>query len=188
MPGIVTHHARMGSRPGWSRQLPAQHWVAGPNGKPKVLIDEIKVIQGGSCRITSPCPPVRAGLYRDGAYCPLAWRPDPARLLAERAEYTAWRLALELLLRNLACRLATVAILPAAAPWYPWGADDCDAHGRPGPAFTPAHVATREQQAIRRRDRARRALAARDADAAARQPGVAILGSSPRTRRGGEPA
>jgi hypothetical protein len=40
MAGIIAVHARAGTRPRWSRRLPEPLQITGPNGKPKVLIDE----------------------------------------------------------------------------------------------------------------------------------------------------
>jgi len=116
MPGVVTIHASIGERPKWSRERPRPLAVTDPKGgKPKVLRDAtfIEVVDRHS-RVRyeptfDPPPPgaifyrepvsspaIRRGLYREGTYCPLKWRPDPAKLLQERAEWCAWRAALEI--------------------------------------------------------------------------------------------
>src|SRR6266478_131412 len=96
MSGTVTINARMATRPKWSSDKPTARWMAGPNGKPKVLLDEIfvQVIDGRGRVFYEPareplapdaifytaaiaCPPTRKDLYRPGAYCPILWRPDP---------------------------------------------------------------------------------------------------------------
>jgi hypothetical protein len=93
MIGIVTTHARAGTRPAWSRELPRPYPETAQNGKPQVLIDEIfvEVYDHNSRRPRyepDPNPPpgaiffrepvatkaVRKNLYRTGAYCPLVWR------------------------------------------------------------------------------------------------------------------
>jgi len=188
MPGAVTIHARIGARPKWSPERRRPHPLTDPKGgKPKVLRDEtfVEVVdrQGRVHYEPIQCPPppgaisyqaavaspaIRAGLYREGTYCPLKWRPDPARLLQERAEWCAWRAAIDILAGELEGKLTALAVLLPAAPWCPWlGADDL--HGRPGQPFAalreaPYRYLTKEQQAEQRRRAMRRALAARDAD------------------------
>jgi len=183
MPAIIAVHARAGTRPRWTRALPEPFPVTGANGKPKVLIDETliemtdkrgRVIHVPASALASedwppgaathtatvPCRPIRAGLYRAGAYCPLMYRPAPSRIVAERAEYAAWRMGLELLHQALEGRLATIAVLPPAAPWRPW-AGEGEAHGSPPQLFCgqrdePHRRETREQAAARRRASLRR--------------------------------
>jgi len=129
--------------------LPKPFPDRGNNGKPRVLVDEIfveTVDRRGrvvyeptrnpppgavSYRAPVPSPPLRKGLYRPGRYCPLVYRPTPARIVAERAEYAAWRMGLELLHQALSGRLTSVATLPAAAPWRPWVGRERPTGGRP---------------------------------------------------------
>ena len=183
MPGIVTVHARGGTRPRWSRQLPEPFADTGGNGKPRVLIDEVFVEtfdkwgrmyfeptpnpQPGAIvyREPVPCSAMRKGTYRMGAYCPLLYKPAPARIVAERAEWAAWRIGLELVYQALTGRLASIAPLPPAAPWRPW-AGEGEAHGRPPQLFKgqrdePYRRETREQAALRRRAAQRRRLGVR---------------------------
>ena len=183
MPAIVAVHARAGTRPRWSWELPVPFPDRGGNGKARVLIDEIFVekydrkglyyepapdeIPAGAVTYIQPvpCPPIRAGVYREGAYSPLVYRPRPAHVVAERAEYAAWRMGLELLHQALEGRLATVAPLAPAAAWRPW-AGQRDSHGRPPELFRalrtePHRRITREQQAARRRAAQRRQLEVR---------------------------
>jgi len=106
MPGTVAVHARAGTRPKWSRELPEPFPDrSGKNGKPKVLIDEtfVQTIdrrgrvryepaddpQPGeiSYREPVPCPPTRKDRYRDGAYCPLVTGP-PRRTSSRSAPNT----------------------------------------------------------------------------------------------------
>jgi hypothetical protein len=149
MTGIVTVHARASTRPRWSRVLPKPRADTGANGKPKVLIDETFVAiyekrkykdrlqhvrasdiapeDWPESPVThiAPVPsrPIRKGLYRTGTYCPLIYEPDPAGVVAARAEYAAWRVALDILYEALAGRLTSIALIPAAAPWRPWAGE-----------------------------------------------------------------
>lgn len=190
MGGMVTANARMASRPAWRNETPAPHWIdrrgrvshgcIGPNGKEKVLIDEIfiQVIDRRGRVTYEPCygplpeaaifyrepmptTHIRKDLYREGAYCPLIWRPNPARLLAERAAYCAWHAGLTILGAELSGQLVAIAVLAPAAAWAPWlGADDI--HGRLPQLFAglrqePYHRETREQAAAKRQAAKRRA-------------------------------
>src|SRR5260221_331287 len=102
MVGIISVNAPAATRPRWSRKLPEPFPDNGQNGKPRVLIDETflqKVHRKGVYyepvshpprgAITFikavPSPPIRASLYRPGAYCPLVYRPSPAGGVAGRA-------------------------------------------------------------------------------------------------------
>jgi hypothetical protein len=195
MAGTITVNARMASRPRWSIDRPKSSWVSGPNGKPKVLIDETFVqkfdpkgmfyepTQDPEPRAitfvkTMSCRSVRANLYRPGTYCPLAWRPDPVRLLSERAEHCAWHCALEILAAELEGQLVAIAVLSPAAAWAPWlspgsspGTHDPstsaqDIHGQPPELFAglreaPYRCETREQAASKRRAAQRRSLQVR---------------------------
>jgi hypothetical protein len=183
MAGIIAVHARAGTRPRWSRRLPEPLQITGPNGKPKVLIDETfveKFDRKGVYYEPDPDPPpgaitfmkavpsphIRAGLYRQGAYCPLMYRPSPTGVVAERAEYAAWRMGLEILAGELEGRLSAIAVLTPAAPWRPWcfdrgSAGEGEQHGRPPELFKalrddPYRRLTREQEAARRRAGQRR--------------------------------
>src|SRR5258706_8045161 len=185
MSGTVTINARMASRPKWSPETPTPRWAPGPNGKPKLLIDEIfvQVIdhRGGVFyepareplapdaifyREPMPSPAIRGGLYRAGTYCPILWRPDPVRLLSERAEHCAWHAALEILSAELEGQLGALAVLSPAAAWAPWLSSHEDIHGQPPELFAglreaPYRCETREQVAAKRRAVQRRSLQVR---------------------------
>jgi hypothetical protein len=185
MVGIISVNARAATRPRWSRKLPEPFPDNGQNGKPRVLIDEtfVEMVDrkgvyyepvsspppGAITFIKAvPSPPIRAGLYRQGAYCPLVYRPSPAGVVAERAEYAAWRMGLQLLQESLEGVLFSLAPLSPAAPWRPWcfdrgSAGEGEQHGRPPELFRgqrdePYRRETREQVAARRRAAQRRAL------------------------------
>jgi len=186
MSGTVTINARMATRPKWSSDKPTARWTVGPNGKPKVLLDEIfvQVIDGRGrvfyepareplapdaifYRETIACRSIRKDLYREGAYCPILWRPDPVRLLSERAEHCAWHVALEILSAELEGQLGALAVLSPAAAWAPWLSSHEDIHGQPPELFVglreaPYRCETREQVAAKRRMAQRRTLHERE--------------------------
>jgi hypothetical protein len=182
MAGIISVHARAATRPRWSRQIPEPLKDTGRNGKPRVLIDEVFVErvdrhgvyyeptsnpQPGEITFVQAVPSqhIRKDLYRAGAYCPLLFRPRPEALVAERAEYAAWRMGLEILAGELEGKLSAIAVLTPAAPWRPW-AGEREAHGRVPELFRgqrdePHRRLTREQEAARRRAAQRRRLQVR---------------------------
>ncbi|SRR5258708_306833 len=102
MAAIVAVHARVATRPKWSRELPEPFADTGLNGKPRVLVDETFIEkfdrhgmfyeptrdhpEPGAITFTQPvpCRSIRAGLYREGAYCPLVFRPRRASLRSGR--------------------------------------------------------------------------------------------------------
>src|SRR5260370_32106400 len=81
-----------------ARGLPEPFADTGLNGKPRVLVDETFIEkfdrhgmfyeptrdhpEPGAITFTQPvpCRSIRAGLYREGAYCPLVFRPRRASL------------------------------------------------------------------------------------------------------------
>lgn len=206
MAGIVACHARAGTRPKWSSCLPEPFPDRGPNGKPKVMVDETFVEtvdkrgrvrfepaadpQPGEIAYTTPvaCPPTRKEVYRPGAYCPLVYRPAPAGLVAERAEWAAWRMGLELLYEALGGQLESIAVLPPSAPWRPW-AGEGEAHGQAPDLFRglreePYRRETREQAAAKRRAAKRRIE--RDARAEETRP-ASFRQIAQRSPRGAKP-
>jgi hypothetical protein len=192
MCGIVAINARMATRPKWSFDVPTPRWTTGKNGVPKVLVDEtfVQVTDRRGRVFYEPAqdqlapdavfyraaiasPPTRGGVYREGTYCPILWRPDPVRLLTERAEHCAWHVALEILAAELEGQLGSIAVLSPAAAWAPWLNSHEDIHGQPPELFAglreaPYRCETREQAAARRRTAQRRTL--HDAEDTRRRP------------------
>jgi hypothetical protein len=188
MCGTVTINARMATRPKWSSETPTPRWTTGKNGVPKVLVDEtfLQVIDRRGRVFYEPareplppdavfyraaiaCLATRGGVYREGSYCPILWRPDPVGLLRERAEHCAWHCALEILAAELEGQLSAIAVLSPAAAWAPWlrshdpSTSAQDIHGQPPELFAglreaPYRCETREQAAARRRTAQRRTL------------------------------
>lgn len=148
MSGAVVVHGRMGNRPRWGRP----EFACGPdiaaNGKPRVQVTVTEIHEGAFGPVaetfTEPARATRGGRYPEGAYSPLAWRPAPQSIADERADYLAWWCALDQLARDLADRLATLAVLPPSAPAQPW-AGERDA-GKPPALFRPADPVYRPQR------------------------------------------
>lgn len=64
--------------------------------------------------------PIRRDLYPTGSFCRIEFEPDPQLAVNDRADYCAWRLALEALAGALSGKLARIAALPPAAALFPW--------------------------------------------------------------------
>lgn len=99
-------------------------------GQPQVMTIEIvreRTISGGEIErpIEAPTQRIRAGLYHEGAYCPLNWDPDPQTLVCARAEYFVWHEALVHLAQSLSGALERFTPIAPSAPAAPWlGAAD----------------------------------------------------------------
>ena len=70
--------------------------------------------------VETPVAAMRKGVYPVGAYCVLEWAPNPADIVAERAEYAAWRAGLEWLAGELGDSLESRTPLPPGAAARPW--------------------------------------------------------------------
>lgn len=101
---LITHHARTGGCPYWWPDVaysiePDRH----RNGR---------VIVYGQMN--------DAGLYEDGAFCPLLIDPDPAEFSIDRADYLIWHQGMQTLADKLSGELedhATHAPLRLEKPW-----------------------------------------------------------------------
>jgi hypothetical protein len=161
MAGIVACHARAGTRPASTAAQPRPEQQTGPNGKARVLVDELHATIDWAGNdvveiVAVASPPLRKDVYRAGSYCPLGYRPAFSRVVAERAEYAAWRAGLGILCDALGGRLAGLRVLRPSAPWRPW----CwDGGVETAPVLcAPARpVTTREMAAGPRRAMVRRA-------------------------------
>jgi len=109
-PGLVAMHARMGTRPRWSRD-PEPEPLIGRNGKPVVQFEDDAghVVEGR-----------RGGHYGAAARCPLRWFPDPREAAFERIEYSIWWQALDTLADHLRPLLMSYEATPPAAHPSPW--------------------------------------------------------------------
>lgn len=138
IPALVAIHARLGRRPPFG-PAPVMERVVGANGKPVVVRQEPyfvpvrwQVVTDKRGRKTEkpvefveyqkdvPAPAIRAGLYPEGAMCPLACSPRPEFVMLERAEYAVWWAALDYLAETLAGELDTIAVTMLRAPQRPW--------------------------------------------------------------------
>jgi hypothetical protein len=133
---IVIVHGRLGNRPSLPAEIPRPRPKLAPNGKPGVWRIEAmieKTISGENVERRFEAPvqrtggetgnvvlPVTRDSYPFGAYGVLEYDPDPQGVVSLRAEYLAWRLALDELAALLHGRLEKFAVLPPAAAMAPW--------------------------------------------------------------------
>jgi hypothetical protein len=130
---LILHHATLGTRPKYKPERFAVQAVTGPNGKPVVVRKE------HGAEIASP--PERAGRYTPGTYCKIVILPPAEAVLRERADYAAWRLALDHLSETL--QLETIVVTPSLAARRPWlGERDQDPRVLDGGA-APLHLLPR---------------------------------------------
>jgi hypothetical protein len=146
------------------------------NGKPGVFRTERLADQklGGERDFENPVQATRAGSYPPWSYCVIGYQPDPQLIVNDRADWLAWRLALEALAVALSGALATIAALPPSAPWFPW-AGETDG-GKPANLFGAAAR------------RVHRGPAARDLEAARRMSARRALPQTRPMRRPAKPA
>jgi hypothetical protein len=122
---LVFVHGRLRSRPYAGEERFEIRPVCAANGKPGVWRTERRVDQLGVERdFDNPAQRIRSNLYQAGSFCRLAYDPDPQLVVNDRAEYFAWRLAMETLCDALSERLAVWTALGAAAAWFPWLGDE----------------------------------------------------------------
>jgi hypothetical protein len=133
---LVLAHGRLGTRPDTGHSNFAVHAKLAPNGKPGVWRTErLTDPLGGERDYENPVKAIRRDLYPEGAFCRIEFEPDPQLVVNDRADYCAWRLALEALAEALSGKLARIAALPPAAALLPWtGEKDGD---RPRGLFSP---------------------------------------------------
>jgi hypothetical protein len=75
----------------------------------------------------NPVKAIRRDLYPPGSFCRIEFEPDPQLIVNDRADYCAWRLALDALAEALHGRLERITALPPAAALFPWtGEQDGD--------------------------------------------------------------
>lgn len=111
--GLITMHARMGTRPPWDLGPLTVRPVRGRNGKPIIqwLDDKGILIDGRT----------KARHYGPRARCPLQYDPPPAEVIFARAEYAVWHAGLRLMTETICAWKSTehIPLPPAAAP-TPW--------------------------------------------------------------------
>jgi len=163
---LVLAHGRLGNRPAPGSEAPRPRPRPAANGKPGAWRRERwrePTAEGGFVEreVETPVQRLRRDLYPPGAYCLLDYEPDPQLIVNDRAEYLAWRLALDALCAALSGRLERIGALPPAAALAPWlGEKDGD---KPRDLFAPGAAGVysgRERLALaaRRESRQRRAL------------------------------
>jgi hypothetical protein len=58
-----------------------------------------------------------------GAYVPVVYEPTPHAVVLDRAEYAVWRIAMDLLVKDLEGKLTSVSVEPCTAAYAPWLGD-----------------------------------------------------------------
>jgi hypothetical protein len=160
----VMVRAKLGDRPPLS-DTSAPEPVRGDNGK--ALVRRVTVNReavawresvGKGGRITNvptawaehpieiASPPIRAGLYPTGTFTPLKWAPNPHMVVKERAEYSAWHAALNVLAARLEGRLSSIIVTPPAAAARPWAGDRDEDRGGPGPVLNDLRADAKERE------------------------------------------
>jgi len=123
---LLIVHGRLSSRPLFRLEPPEPSARMASNGKPAAFrletwaeptfADHTQAQRD----VETPVTAMRKGIYPVGAYGVVEWTPSPADIVAERAEYAAWRAGLEWLAAELGDSLETRTPLPPGAAARPW--------------------------------------------------------------------
>jgi hypothetical protein len=118
---LVLVHGRLGSRPGGAEAFAVRPRLAA-NGKPGVWRIERLMVPGleEARDYETPVKPIRKDVYPPGSYCRIEFEPNPQLVVNDRADYLAWRLALDALAEALSGKLQTITALAPAAALLPW--------------------------------------------------------------------
>jgi hypothetical protein len=166
--GALYAHGRLGSRPVWDAGPPRASPKLAANGKPGVwrtlrIAEPLFGERWGERDVEEPVTALkRRDVYPEGAYGVIEWDPPPQVIVNARADYLAWRIALDGLAEALSGRLERLTALPPAAALTPWRGDrDGDKPRDLFGAGAERVYSAREQMALaaRRANRARRPLA-----------------------------
>lgn len=129
---LVERHAVLGGAPDWRAEVPERQVVRGANGKPRWFrsslvwagaldADGLPVPGlGGYVEVETEGRNARTHEPYPDAYRKTVLDPDPAEAVVARAEYEIWRSALDLLVEDLAGRLADHVATASARPYRPW--------------------------------------------------------------------
>lgn len=120
---LVRIQARLGARPSFAK-TPEPAAIVDRQGRPLVMVLRTTMKTDEEGRLRPHLVEEKVGAegkdrYPRGAYCLIEWE-DPKAILRERAGYSAWWAALDLLAHELSGRLSTIAVLPPAAAQRPW--------------------------------------------------------------------
>ena len=120
-PNLVLAHGRLGTRPDAGCAAFRVQPRLAVNGKPGVWRTErLTDPLGGERDYENPVKAIRRDLYPPGSFCRIEFEPDPQLVVNDRADYCAWRLALEALSEALSGKLERISALPPAAALFPW--------------------------------------------------------------------
>jgi hypothetical protein len=132
---LIIAKAKLGSRPDAIDRPTFQREEI--NGQPRYVRDAVRKVykwneEKGIDKPTleqtfqEPSRPYSSGgkgavrMFKAGTYVPLKWSPDPRIILAERADYAAWRIGMDLLYHELDGQLESFDLQPCTAPRKPW--------------------------------------------------------------------
>ena len=115
----------LGKRPDSGSPWPIPSPKMATNGRPGIWREQVEIDDAfGERRVEVareiPCQRIRNNLYPNGSYCRLDWCPEPKFIVADRAEYWAWRVALERLATALAGKLERFEPMASEAAARPW--------------------------------------------------------------------
>ncbi|WP_316234982.1 MULTISPECIES: hypothetical protein [unclassified Bradyrhizobium] len=122
---IVLSCSAMGRRPPWRFGCPVPYQMFAPTaGRPRPIVHGI----GADGELVELRKNEGRARKREGEYAlamlprsPLNWHdPAPLHIGECRAEWVAWRQALDLLVADLAGKLETIEVQPSALPLMPW--------------------------------------------------------------------
>lgn len=123
---LVRIQARLGGRPSFAK-TPEPAAIVDKQGRPLVVVLRTTMKADEDGRLRPQLVEEKVGAegkdrYPRGAYCQIEWE-DPKAILRERAGYSAWWAALDLLANELSGKLSTIAVLPPAAAQRPWAGE-----------------------------------------------------------------
>jgi hypothetical protein len=168
---LVVAKAKLKCRPVVGDEMPVPRRKQGKNGHPmyvRAVTRMMPVWQGPApandneesearekrpavpVRIDEPSPAVKGGQYRHGTRVDLEYEPSPKQVALDRAEYGAWRLAMDHLVAELADKLTSVRVGPCLAAERPW-LGESDAPTAPIREDLTAAVAQDVRRVARRR-------------------------------------
>lgn len=123
---LVVGSGRSGRRPYWAPDQTVRA-KTGANGAP-IIYGKVKgtiTLRDGSVHEVErdevlPSRNRKGGAYPTGSYCKLVYDPGRVRTWEARAEYAAWRAAVDVLVERLNETLESIRVTASSAPRAPW--------------------------------------------------------------------
>lgn len=149
--GLVMTRARMGVRPDHGADPEVERVLQ--NGSPVVYrkAQHTFLLPSGEAVTAERDEPVpsankRGGYYPEGSFGKIKFNPGRVAVFLERAEYSAWRRALEILAEQLAGKLASIEVRAPAAARRPWQGDSDSVRTGVVLRDSPADLRLRDEQ------------------------------------------